>query len=698
MDRGKIIKWHFKIVVGIVLFFIVVNLNAQFKIVNQCGKGLLLEQDGQKILVLRGSPYEMGYQHGVLLKEEVRTMVELSLMVAFARNPGALEKAWNAAKSFIPDRYLEELRGLSDGAGIPLEKVQYASVFPELFHCSGMVFWGKATKNSKLLHCRILDYATEIGLQKYAVVMFFQPDNYYSFISAGFAGFIGCVTGMNNQKIAIGEMGGRGEGQWSGIPMTFLMRMVMEEADSLEKGVNIFQKNPRTCEYYYVISDAKIPDARGLYCTPEKMEILKPGENHSALPSPPPPDTLLITGKDRYPSLLERVQKYYGNIDKDILIEIMKRPVSMKSNLHNAILFPEEDKMWLAIAKTPENKDFQACNQPYIEYDIKKLKDYLEKLTPAVKKEISEEKGILKSSSIAPLKDDADERINESLKIFNIPIINDISYTLKPVIENSDFIMWELKFPSVVNSPFPENNLVVCEYYQSKNTEQNKKPAVIILDISEGSLFAARLIAYRLALEKINCLIVNLPYHGPRKPIDFKNDLNILLQGVIQAISDIRVAEAWLKNREENNADHIGICGISLGGITASLAAGITGDFPKAAFLLSGGDLLSIIKQNSKEIKTYEKIISQQKFLEDELQKMLIPFTPLTYVKRISKTDILMVNMENDSVVPQFSAKKYAEALPKVRTVWYPGDHYDIIFYIPEIFDLLVHHFKSDSW
>ena len=39
-----------------------------------------------------------------------------------------------------------------------------------------------------------------------------------------YAGFIGSVTGMNAERVSIGEMGGRGMGHWDGTPMALLVR------------------------------------------------------------------------------------------------------------------------------------------------------------------------------------------------------------------------------------------------------------------------------------------------------------------------------------------------------------------------------------------------------------------------------------------------------------------------------------------
>ena len=46
---------------------------AQAQTVARCGQGWLETIDGYPVLHLKGTPYEMGYQHGALLKESVRS-------------------------------------------------------------------------------------------------------------------------------------------------------------------------------------------------------------------------------------------------------------------------------------------------------------------------------------------------------------------------------------------------------------------------------------------------------------------------------------------------------------------------------------------------------------------------------------------------------------------------------------------------
>ncbi len=144
-----------------------------------------------------------------------------------------------------------------------MHDVELANIFPELFHCSGFAVFGKATHNGTLFHGRILDYMTEAGLQDYAVTTIAKPDGGHAFVTVGYAGFVGSVTAMNQKQIALGEMGGKGEGAWDGMPMSFLMRKVVEEADTLEEALEIFQKHPERVNIFMSSRTANPPMPAG---------------------------------------------------------------------------------------------------------------------------------------------------------------------------------------------------------------------------------------------------------------------------------------------------------------------------------------------------------------------------------------------------------------------------------------------------
>jgi outer membrane lipoprotein-sorting protein len=337
------------------------------------GKGRLEWIDGTRVLFVSGTPREMGHQQGVLLRKEIRHVVNRILYgvgVASSFEKGAwffgeIEAAQKRINPYIDPRYLAEMDAIAEAAGLQKEEIRLANFFPELFHCSGFALSGKATVDGKLYHGRILDYLRGVGLEQNAVVMIIQPDVGNAWANVSYAGFVGTVTAMNVRQVAIGEMGGRGEGKWDGKPMAQLLREVMERANTLEEALAILRQGPRTCEYYYVVSDAKTHTAAGVAATPERFETIRPGETHERLPEAIA-DAVVLSAGDRYKKLVERVREQYGKIDAAGARALMRRPVAMNSNIHSALFAPDTLDFWVANADS-ENV---ASHTRYTHYNL----------------------------------------------------------------------------------------------------------------------------------------------------------------------------------------------------------------------------------------------------------------------------------------------------------------------------------------
>ncbi|MCU0873481.1 MAG: C45 family autoproteolytic acyltransferase/hydrolase [Pirellulaceae bacterium] len=334
--------------------------SAQAETVARCGAGWLERIDGYPVLHLKGTPYEMGYQHGVLFKDHVRENARYLLEVKGDQEslewgpvrvkPRALiETIIETQKRFVPDRYLEEIRGLAEGSGMPEAEARLANFIPEMFHCSGFALMNSATKDGTLYHGRVLDYAIDWRLQEHAVLIVAEPQGGIPFINVTYAGFIGSVTGMNARHVSIGEMGGSGIGHWEGVPMAWLVRDALERAETLDDAVRIFRDSPRTCQYFYVIADAKTNRAVGMEASWNAFFTIEPGQHHPLLPKPVK-DTVLLSAGDRYDELARRAQAAHGTFTAETAIRLMDRPVAMKSNLHNVLFEPKSTRLWVANA------------------------------------------------------------------------------------------------------------------------------------------------------------------------------------------------------------------------------------------------------------------------------------------------------------------------------------------------------------
>jgi hypothetical protein len=347
------------------------------------GHGLLCEHGGKRILMMAGSPEEMGQAHGRLVPTGVAGIARGSMYVVgvgytVTRSDWFFDRMDEILRRTLPhtpERFVRECDAMSQAAGVSIRDGRAANFFPELFHCSGVAVRNEATTDGMVLHARVLDYMRDINLQKHALVQLWMPTGHNAWLSLGYAGFVGTVTCMNEKGLAIGEMGGGGEGKWDGMPMTFLLREIMERAATVREAVEIMRTTPRTCDYYYVISD-RSRDMVGICATPEALDVLEAGTQHAKLPQVPE-NAVLMSAGSRAEKLSARLHAQHGKIDVPAMIEIIKRPVAMSSNLHNAIFRPETLDMWCADAgaKTP------ACNEPYVRVNLGDLVSYYRNAT-----------------------------------------------------------------------------------------------------------------------------------------------------------------------------------------------------------------------------------------------------------------------------------------------------------------------------
>jgi len=240
------------------------------------GKGWLAEYNGQLILFLSGTGYEMGYQQGYLLKEEIRRSINGYVYGGEELNgnpPEALQALYTAQKPYIPQRYKDEMQGMADVSGIPLIDIQAYNVKSDKgpLACRQIALWGNATVDGNLYHGRSLGYPitfrddnSGVAIQDHALVIIAKPEGYYPFVNLAWPGSVGGVTGMNIQGIslAINDVLSTDTTPY-GMTRTFRLRKVLEEAKSIDEAIRILNES-KTVGWCMCLGDGKIPEAYGV--------------------------------------------------------------------------------------------------------------------------------------------------------------------------------------------------------------------------------------------------------------------------------------------------------------------------------------------------------------------------------------------------------------------------------------------------
>jgi dienelactone hydrolase len=240
--------------------------------------------------------------------------------------------------------------------------------------------------------------------------------------------------------------------------------------------------------------------------------------------------------------------------------------------------------------------------------------------------------------------------------------------------------MWTVTFPSPVKTPYERNNTVHCEYYLPKS--QSPAPAVVVLHILGGDFNLSRLFCASLAEKGVAALFLKMPYYGPRQEPGVKrrmisSDPKETVEGMTQAVLDIRRAAAFLAAQKEVDPKRLGIFGISLGGITGALATTAEPRFSSACYLLAGGDLGRVALE-SKEVAKVRKELKLGEGKEKEFRETLAVIDPIRYAAAAKGRRILMMNATQDEVIPKVCTQSLWESLGKPEIVWYDGGHYSV--------------------
>ena len=236
----------------------------------------------------------------------------------------------------------------------------------------------------------------------------------------------------------------------------------------------------------------------------------------------------------------------------------------------------------------------------------------------------------------------------------------------------------EVTFPSPVKTASVQNNTVYTEYFRP--VEAGRYPGVIVLHILGGDFDLARLFSRTLAHNGVCALFVKMPYYGPRRDPNSKQrmitpDPHESVQGMTQAILDIRRATAWLGSREEVDAERLGVFGISLGGITGALALTAEPRLSSGCLALAGADVGSV-GWEAKELAPVRERWLAQGGTREQFIGVFRQVDPAVYAHLAHDRRVLMINANFDRVVPKPAALALWRSLGKPEIRWLDCGHY----------------------
>ncbi|MDZ4783348.1 MAG: C45 family autoproteolytic acyltransferase/hydrolase [Planctomycetia bacterium] len=333
------------------------------------------------LVVVRGTPYAMGWHLGRQMKAEIHQFVPAAL-AGITKELGVTEaqltEVWARSAAYADDRVEQELAGLADGAELPLSTLQAVHAVPLLmpYSCSSIAAWGAATEDGHLYQTRNLDWSLEVGAHEFPAMVLYIPDGGIPHIVPSFAGVIGAHTGMNAKGIVLSEMGDSSakESPYDVHAPHFAIffRTLLYDGDSLSRTLDIFQNQQPTKRYHFVFGDgqnehravkvrAHSPEGEGKW-----LSIWKDNDPTDEI-APEVMSCVVYNdeGRGAFPTL----KAEHGKLNGEKLVALANQIPIKGGNVENVIYDATALRMWVSYA----HGDQEAYQRPYVYVDLKTI-------------------------------------------------------------------------------------------------------------------------------------------------------------------------------------------------------------------------------------------------------------------------------------------------------------------------------------
>ena len=326
---------------------------------------------GERIVYLRGTPEEMGTQHGKLLKWTIRRM--LWGVIGYFREEGEIERLYAGARRmepFIPAEFVVEMKALAKAARVEYRDILVASIFGDINRiqlCETFAVFGPATKTGEMIVGRNFDFASYGVAQDVAVILHQRPATGHAMVSVTWAGICAGWTIINDAGLLVANNTAGGKDAGPGVPTLFMNRLVAQRASTVEEGIALVRGARRACGTNMTIAGGDPQNAAIVEFDAGGAEVVRPERGYvvadNAFRRLHVPQRHREWVGERCNRLKGIVEKHYGKIDRNMNLAAAKGAY-MSMNLHSVLFFPRD--MVFRVAQGPE----PAAEGPYKTFRI----------------------------------------------------------------------------------------------------------------------------------------------------------------------------------------------------------------------------------------------------------------------------------------------------------------------------------------
>lgn len=274
--------------------------------------------------------------------------------------------------------------------------------------------------------------------------------------------------------------------------------------------------------------------------------------------------------------------------------------------------------------------------------------------------------------------------------------------------DTPSLLNYSVQFRSAIDTGYPENSLVMGEFYQPK-LEHKAPLAILVHGVGDYSIIPCKLLARSLLKQGVACFIPYLTIHSRRIPAAMRANLPSLtpeqwFQIYQVSVVDIRQVLDWACTREELDTQRVFAVGISFGGFVSAIAMGIDKRIKAGVFIVTGGNSnkISWLSKNNQYRKRYQRSEDEHldiqcnyaKYLKEISEKGFENVTadnqsfltdPLTFAGDLKGRPIQMINAIYDKYIPREAVIDLWQACGKPLIKWVPSGHASIWLWYPTI-------------
>ena len=331
------------------------------------------------VAVVRGNPYQMGWQLGRLMKEEIKQFLPAAaagFKQELKLSDEALDLAWATTAGYTDARMHQQLVGMAEGSGQPVRLLQHMHCLPLLmpYSCSSIAAWGAATQDGHLYQTRNLDWSLEAGAHEFPVLVVYLPDKGHAHMTPSFAGFIGAHCGLNDAGVVLSEIGDASAKEQPynlhAPHFSSWFRTLLYDAGSMTETLSLFGQVPPTKRYHFVFGDGrtekkavKIRASAGGGQTIPGINIWSDNDASDELA---PRILSCVVYHDEGRGAFPTLEAKRGQLNGESLIALANQIPIKGGNVMNAVFDATALRVWVSYAGAGQ----EAYQRPYVYLDL----------------------------------------------------------------------------------------------------------------------------------------------------------------------------------------------------------------------------------------------------------------------------------------------------------------------------------------